>query len=135
MDIAKLHVLVVHFPIALTFAAVLAEALWLITRKETFKHAGLYCLVFAVASALPSIITGMARASSMEFIGDDKAILASHGAWAIVSFVVGVLTVGARLVLLRLQKWWLWVAYAPMLAFLAVCIAATGYYGGMLVDG
>ena len=135
MNIAKVHVLVVHFPIALTFAAVLAEALWLITRKEAFKHAGLYCLVLAVASALSSIITGLARESSMEFIGDDKAIVTSHKAWATVSFVVGVLTVSARLVLLKLQKRWLRVAYATMLTLLAVCIAATGYYGGVLVHG
>ena len=135
MNIGKLHVLVVHFPIALALAAVLAEALWLATRKDALKQAGLYCLVLATVSSLPAIVAGMALERSMTFVGDDLSILASHKTWAIGSFVAALVATGARLALPRSAKWWWLAGYFAILVALVVCISLTGHYGGMLVHG
>lgn len=61
MDIAnfgRLHVQLLHFPIALTLAAVLADLLYLLLRKAPLKAAGYYCIVFAAVMAVPTVAAG-----------------------------------------------------------------------------
>jgi uncharacterized membrane protein len=42
MDFGKMHLLVLHFPIALIVAAAVADVLRLITRRPFFRNASLY---------------------------------------------------------------------------------------------
>ena len=56
MNIVKYHVLLVHFPIALGFCAVLADLLWLVTRKNRFRDAGIYCLILAAILVMDSLL-------------------------------------------------------------------------------
>ena len=134
MNIGKLHVVIVHFPIALASCAVLADLLWLATRKDRFRDAGIYCLVLAAISALPTIITGLILAQGEEFVGNDLSIVATHKYLGIASFVIAVLAAIVRLKCQRLEKRWL-AAYCILMLALLVSISLTGYYGGMLVHG
>ncbi len=131
MNIGKLHVVIVHFPIALAVCAVLADLLWLATRKDSFKNAGMYCLALAGIWALPVVITGLIKAWGWQFGG----IVTVHKYLGIASFVIAVLAAGIRLgCRQRMKKWWL-AGYCVLMLALAVCIALTGHYGGMLVHG
>ncbi len=135
MNIGKFHVIVVHFPIALVFSAVLADLLWLATRKETFARAGRYCLVLAAISALPVVITGLAAAHTQQFVGDYLYIVAAHRYLGIASFVIAALAACMRFSCRQpMKKWWL-VGYCILMLALMVSIALTGHYGGMLVHG
>ena len=135
MNIGKLHVLLVHFPIALGFCAVLADILWLVTRKDRFKDAGVYCLVMAAVSALPVVITGLAVARGQEVVGDYLSIVTAHKYLGITSFTIAALAAIIRLSCRqRLKGPWL-IAYCVLILALAVSIAFTGHYGGMLVHG
>ncbi len=135
MNIGKLHVLLVHFPIALAFCAVLADILWLATRKDRFKDAGVYCLILAAVSALPVVITGLAMARSQEFVGDYLSIVTTHKYLGITSFTIAALAAIIRLSCRqRLKGLWL-IAYCVLILALAISIAFTGHYGGMLVHG
>jgi len=135
MEIGKLHVVLVHFPIALAFSAILAEVLWLATRRHTFAEAGVYCLVLAAVSAVPVVITGLLVAKSMEFVGSEVSIVSAHKYWGIAALVFAVLSAIVRLVHReRPAKWWL-IGYCASLVVLGVCMALAGHYGGMLVHG
>ena len=132
MNIGKLHVVIVHFPIALAVCAVLADLLWLATRKDSFKNAGMYCLGLAAISAFPVVITGLIKVWGRELGG---GYLFMHKYLGIASFVIAVLAAGLRLgCRQQMKKWWL-VGYCVLMLALAICIALTGHYGGILVHG
>jgi hypothetical protein len=50
MDFGKLHVVLVHFPIAFGLGAVAAEVIGLFVRRAFFRDAALYCLLAAANS-------------------------------------------------------------------------------------
>ncbi|MHC4479478.1 MAG: DUF2231 domain-containing protein [Planctomycetota bacterium] len=135
MNIGKLHVLIVHFPIALACAAVLAELLRLAFREDWLSHCGLYCLTLAAVSALPVVITGLVAAQSQEFVGDYASIVTRHQWAGIASFALALAAAAVRLSHPdRLERWWR-IAYWVLLALLMAGIAVTGHAGGMLVHG
>ena len=135
MNIGKLHVVIVHFPIALAVCAVLADLLWLATRKDSFKNAGMYCLLLAGISALPVVITGLIKVWGRQFGGNYLHIVTVHKYLGITSFVIAVLAAVIRLGCReRMKKWWL-AGYCVLMLALVVSIALTGHYGGMLVHG
>ncbi len=135
MSIGKLHVVIVHFPIALAFCAVLADLLWIVTRKDRFRDAGIYCLVLAAISALPVVVTGLAVARGREFAGDYVSIVTTHKYLGIASFIIAGIAAGIRFgCRQQLKRWWL-IGYCILMLALVISIALTGHYGGMLVHG
>jgi len=135
MNIGELHVTIVHFPIALAICAALADLLWLATRKDSFKNAGMYCLMLAAISAIPVVITGLIKAWGQDYGGDDLYIITVHKYLGITSFIIAVLAIAIRLgCRQRMKKWWL-AGYCILMFALVTSIAITGYFGGMLVHG
>ncbi|MBM4045286.1 MAG: hypothetical protein FJ279_09245 [Planctomycetes bacterium] len=135
MNIGKLHVVLVHFPIALAFAAGLAEALWWWTRRDSFRQTGLYCLVLAALGAIPTVLTGLAPAEHGELTGDYVRIATVHRNWAITALVSSILAAGLGLWRgPRLTGRWL-TAYWVLMAALLASITFAGHYGGVLVHG
>ena len=135
MNIGELHVVIVHFPIALALCAVLADLLWVVTRKDSCKNAGMYCLILAGISALPVIVTGLIKVGGREFGGDYLFMITVHKYLGITCFVIAALAAGIRLGCRGgMKKWWL-AGYCVLMLALAVCISITSHYGGMLVHG
>ena len=127
--------MLVHFPIALALCAALADLLWLITRKESFKSAGLYCLVLAAISAIPTVVTGLIEASGKEFAGEYATIVETHKYLAIACLVIAIAAAAIRLRSRgQMKRWWL-ACYCILIIALAIAIPITGHYGGMLVHG
>ena len=135
MNIGELHVVIVHFPIALAICAALADLLWLVTRKDSFKNAGMYCLVLAAISAIPVVITGLIETWGLDYSGDYLFTVTVHKYLGIASFIIAVLAAGLRLGFRqRMKKWWL-AGYCVLMLALVICIAITAHFGGMLVHG
>jgi uncharacterized membrane protein/YHS domain-containing protein len=63
----KFHPVVVHFPIALTIIALLAEVLFVFRKEELFRSAGRFCIVASALGALVAATLGWAAASSATY--------------------------------------------------------------------
>lgn len=137
MDIGKFHVVIVHFPIALALVAVLADIIFVITKKMSFKDTSLYCLVLAAISAIPTVLTGLDRLKSMQptLSADMLHIAILHRNFALTSLVLLIAASTLRLSQGKtFQKVWL-VVYIILIIAIAGFISATGDYGGVLTHG
>lgn len=63
----KFHPVVVHFPIALTIIALLAEVLFVFRREELFRSAGRFCIVTSSLGAIVATTLGWAAANSATY--------------------------------------------------------------------
>lgn len=137
MEIGKLHVILVHFPIALALSAVLADILWAATKKDFFRSAGMYCLILAAIAIIPTAYTGGALLDMEQSTLKPPYVEIAHihRALAITSLCLVI----AAAVVRSLQKnrpkgWWLAV-YIVLIVLMAGFISATGHFGGMLTHG
>jgi uncharacterized membrane protein len=127
------HVAIIHFPIALTIAAALAEVLALITRRPAFAHAARFCIVIAALGAIAAVITGW-----MKFGGEIKEVAVAsirntldiHRALGITAGIVIVATAVVSEVGRVRRNRWVLLAYRIALLAAVVLVAFTGYYGG-----
>ena len=136
VHIGKLHVLILHFPIALAVAAVAADVLWLATKRGFFKNAGLYCLIGAAIFAPPTVLTGSLLADDLHLAADlaDLAEDHEHAGFATLGIVLGALAV--RLIWMKKPEVkWLGTLYGVLMAALLVSISITGHLGGKLAFG
>ncbi|MGA2266327.1 MAG: DUF2231 domain-containing protein [Phycisphaerae bacterium] len=135
MALGKLHLLVLHFPIALVLAAALADVLWLWRRKTFFGEAGFYCLLVGAISAVPTMAAGLMLISTMSLSGQIAQLGEVHESLGIITTTVVLLTAGLRVALRnRLSGLWGW-AYGVLMLASVVLITLTGHYGGLLAFG
>jgi uncharacterized membrane protein len=136
--LGKLHLLAVHFPIALLLAAALAEALTLVLSgggARSMVAAARYCLWLAAISAIVATALGLANAATGG--GADMAIdLARHKWLGIAATVDAVATLVAGELARRHDRRgaWIW-AYRVLLLAGAILVAITGHFGGRLAFG
>ena len=128
-----LHVLIVHFPIALLLTSVALSWASLIWKDKSFDKASWYSLLLGLVATLVAIPTGLASASGIP--ADSAAMVAvnPHRILGISTFVVFALqavivwrskaemSVGVRVTLIALQ------------VIGAVILIVLGYFGGELV--
>ncbi len=132
MALGKLHLLVLHLPIALVLAAALADVLYALARRRFFRAAGFYCLVFAAASAVPTMVTGLLLADEFDMAGETLELHEHLGiATTVVLLAAAVLRIIRRD---RLPSWWAY-AYGVLVFAAVVLISAAGHYGGILAFG
>lgn len=137
MEIGKLHVILVHFPIALALSAVLADFLFLITRKDFFRICGMYCLFLAAIAIIPTAFTGDQLLDSEQsgFSQDMLKIAHTHKALAITSLILVISAAAIRTAQKNhLKKVWLLI-YSILIVLITGFISATGHFGGMLTHG
>ncbi len=133
MNFGKTHLQILHFPIALTLAAALADVCWAIWRQHFFRHAGFYCLLFAAVMVIPTVLAG-------DNLMDQGS--QSPGAIGEVHQNLGFTTLGVLLAATlvrsvgrnKLRGWMLW-AYVLLMAASAVLIVLTAHWGGMFAFG
>ena len=137
MEIGKLHVLFVHFPIALALSTVLADFLFVVTRKDFFRICGIYCLVLAAIAIIPTAFTGdnLLDMKRPQLKPDYLYIANIHANLAVTSLV---LVISAAVIRgfwkNHLKKFWL-VIYSVLIVLIFGFISLTGHYGGMLAFG
>jgi uncharacterized membrane protein len=135
MDLGRFHVLVLHFPIALSLAAALADVLWTIRRKDFYRHAGFYCLLLAAIGAIPTVITGELHLEGEHHNPEVAAVAETHEALGISTLCVLLAAAGLRAVRKnRPRGWWLR-GYVVLMAAAVVLVSLTAHYGGMITFG
>ena len=100
----NIHPLVVHFPIALLFVAVLADALSIFIRRP-FASAAFVLYATGVLGLVASFLSGQAAADSVTVSGAANVALTTHADWAkLALWYFGAYAV-VRLVLVLKPSW------------------------------
>ena len=139
MQLGKLHLLLLHLPIALIVATAAADLLWAITRRKFFDHAGLYCLLGALVTAPLTVLTGSMLLDSM-FEGHnpplpEPLLAGQHETAGYIALSVIVAAAVIR-VLWQVKNWnWLKAIYILLIIASSVTIGIVGHLGGQLVFG
>jgi uncharacterized membrane protein len=134
MQLGKLHVVLVHLPIALMLAAGAADLLWAVTRRKFFDNPGLYCLLAAMVTTPLAVLTGD-WLLELEFGGKETLLAERHELAGYVA--LGLITAAAILrVLWRVRGWrWLNALYVLIIVAAVVTILIAGHLGGLLSHG
>ena len=133
MDI---HPAIVHFPIALLVASFIFDLIGVVAKDDSFKKAGLYCLLLGLFGAGAAYWTGLEAESVVKHMPDIADALAQHKQAGIMTLVLfGVLLIG-RMVLEARPR----IRRSGYIVYLLVCLIAvinvlrTGYLGAELVE-
>lgn len=129
--LGRFHPVVVHFPIALLLAAVLAEILMLALRREALGPIVTYCLVLGAAGALVASALGWLAAEAEPTSG---GTLDLHRWLGIAAAGLAALAAAWRIRSLRgpgtSGPW-----FRLLLVSAGLVAAVAGHYGAMLVHG
>ncbi|MEC7640856.1 MAG: DUF2231 domain-containing protein [Nitrospinota bacterium] len=130
MFFAKLHPLLVHFPVALLVSGTLFELFGKVQREETVVDAGRFNIRFGFWASLPVIGVGALGVKSLDIKPEFKSFLVSHILFAFLTAVF----FATLLILHRFNvKRWAKICYYMVLVLGLISIMATGFYGGELV--
>ncbi len=133
--LARIHPVVVHFPLAGVPIAMVAMLGWLVSRKKLFAYGDVPPIVLAAASSVVAIVTGNFAHDSMRFSDAMHDYVEWHQFAATALMLLVLVLTG-----LRLWRWrrldgrWL-VAYAGGLVVASGLVGVVGYLGGSLVFG
>jgi uncharacterized membrane protein len=129
----NVHPLVVHFPIALLFAATLIYWLAFFARRESWQWSGLWTLVLGALGAAAAAATGLYAAPGVMLAPSVKAALLAHHkrimiTVAILSAMLALWAIAARPMPARGRS-----AFLALLLLVAALIARGADYGGRMV--
>ena len=132
LEIGKLHLLVLHFPLTLILVTALADALWLWRRKPIFQQAGFFCLMLGAAAAVPTMITGFLLLGSLQLKPPEADLGELHESLGIMTTMVAALAAVVRVAFRdRLTGARAWI-YGLLIVASVVLVAVTAHYGGKL---
>jgi uncharacterized membrane protein len=128
----KMHVVIVHFPIALLIVAAALESVRMVLRRS-FSPAACVCLYLGTIATVVAVGMGWVDARFNAFSGDQGKILAWHRwmgvAVAIISVALAIFAATTS------SKGRTLFAYRAALLICAGLVGLAGHYGGMLVHG
>jgi uncharacterized membrane protein len=129
----NIHPLVVHFPIALLFAATLTYWLGVFARRESWQWSGLWMLILGALGAAAAAATGLYAAPGVMLAPSVKTVLlADHKrmmiAVSILSVALALWAIAARPMPMRGRR-----IFLAMLLLAAALIAKGADYGGRMV--
>ena len=130
MFFAKLHPLLVHFPVGLLVSGVLFELYGNFQGEKSVAKAGVFNVRFGFWSSLPVVVVGFLGVMSIEVKGEFKPFLSSHILFA---FSTVFLFLGVMLLSRFRNRTWGKVAYHFFLVAGLCAVLGAGYYGGELV--
>jgi uncharacterized membrane protein len=122
-----IHKLIIHFPIALTFIALLYDAWALYTKRAELHRAGYGLTLWAAVGALAAAGTGLQLA---DMIRIDKGAVTGHAGFAIGSTIILAAIAGLRYSAQAQERkdyqvWWIILQVAA--AGLITATAVTGH--------
>ena len=131
--IGKLHVLVVHFPIALLAAAAAAESWWIWRGRLGISSVVRFCVLTGAAGAVAAGLLGWLHASYGGFGADSAGVLFLHR-WLGAAAALGAIATAAvcEWNILRARRSLL---FRATLFTSAALVGAAGHFGGLMVYG
>jgi uncharacterized membrane protein len=127
--LGRFHVLALHLPIGMLFAAALLEVLArYVPRFAPLRTASSYIWGFAAISAIGTVILGYMHYSEGGFDGPSVVRHMTLGT------IVAIVTTVCWLMTLKFEQLWLKAA-VPASAVLILLVSATGHYGGNITHG
>ena len=134
-NIAHIHPMMVHFPIALLMVGYLADLLFLFIKKEKcLSKLGLYLLVLGTLAALMAFLSGSVF-TNHPTSGSIFPVFENHELFALLTIISAVVTLTVRLyaVITKKDETSLkWVVFA-LYTLTACFISITGFLGGYMV--
>lgn len=132
----SLHPAIVHFPIALSVASFIFDLIAVVTKDDSFRKAGLYCLLMALFGAGAAYWTGVQAAEASRHIPGIADTLKQHEMAGIFTLAsIGVLLIARLLVESRSQYQRMGRVVYLLLSLAAVVnVLRTGALGGDLVQ-
>ncbi|HSU65767.1 MAG TPA: hypothetical protein VLJ39_02745 [Tepidisphaeraceae bacterium] len=131
--IGKLHVLIIHFPIALLAAAAIAESWRIWTGRKGQSPVVRFCVLTGAAAAIVAAAVGWIHASYGGFGADSSQALMLHRWLGTAAGIGAVVTAAAcEWDVLRERRT---VLFRGILFASAAMVGAAGHFGGMLVYG
>ena len=127
---AKLHPLIVHFPVALLTSGVIFEIYGSFKKDEVVETAGRFNTRLGFWCIFPVLIVGLLGMLSLDKTEKFKNFLSGHLSFAFLTacaFIIAMLT--SRYLRNKLGR----IVYLLALITGLYCILNTGYYGGELV--
>lgn len=133
--VARLHPLVVHFPIALLLTGACAEWWRVIRRRDRASGTGIACVTVGALGTIAAVLTGLTNASTQPHSAGMLEAINTHRLAGLVAagcaLVAMLLGQAARRGVGRLSGRW----YVFMVSIAAVAVGITGHLGGSLVYG
>ncbi|MEC4880808.1 MAG: DUF2231 domain-containing protein [Scytonema sp. PMC 1070.18] len=128
----NIHPMFVHFPLALLAVGLLFDILGYFFKKESLTHAGWWCFLLGVISAVVTVFTGLQAEETVTVSGEAHEILEQHEHFQISSTVVFVLLLIWRS-LTRERTPRLPIIYFTIAVLTLAAISFGAHYGGELV--
>lgn len=132
MQIA-LHLMLVHFPIALLFASVLFDVASKALTRDSLREAALWLLGLGLLGGIVAALAGGQAEDAAEKAGVAEALIETHETLAYITLGITAILFLSRLLLRNRFSTRALAAYLVMAAIGLVAVSATGHTGGNLV--
>ena len=127
---AKLHPMIVHFPVGLLASGVAFEIYGSLRNDEVAKTAGQFNTRFGFWCLFPVLLVGFLGMLSLENTEKFRGFLSRHLLFA---FTTTGVYITAIIVARYFHQTWGRVLYLLIIAVGGACVLGTGYFGGELV--
>jgi uncharacterized membrane protein len=126
-----LHAMVIHFPIALIMTAFLSEIIYIFNKKEFYRYASFYLLIFGVTGTMAAYSSGSYASDGMT----DSLPLEMHEDAATITLWLAIITVVFKGLMYNFNYQKTWARWLSFLLFVVLVgyVARTGYLDGELV--
>jgi len=129
------HPMIVHFPVALILAALLADVLALLLKKPQLHKTALFLLITGTMGAIAAYLTGDLAEENIQHSRAIHDLVENHEQWAFFTMWACVASSLFRLLILYLDKFY-GILKSISIASLFLCVvlvSISGYFGGELV--
>jgi uncharacterized membrane protein len=133
--VGQLHLVSIHFPIALIIVAALAEILYWFWPELVFANTGRVTIVLAAVTVIPTALFGWAHSAGVTYASDLYDIFWWHRFGGIGTVILTVLAAIVSELQWRREIRYTRPAYLLLLGCAVIFVSFTGFLGGELTFG
>ncbi len=130
--LGRLHIVLVHFPVALILAAWLMDMMGWVRRNDLYRAMCRLTLFLGLTGLVLTTATGLIAG---EYHGYSGELLRRHWNSGLLTLATGVILILASVASRRLAERSRRVIFSVALTLTAVLVGLTAHYGGLLVHG